>query len=149
MSIRRKFKKDETELDTGPLNDILFILMFFFLIISTLANPNVIKMSNPKAKSDTKAKRVSRNGQRLEGAFDFLPRDNIYKRVLCDDFEIICCLPQSEDKAIQAVLCSRSPNNLTLVVELDKVTEGKIRCQAYDAPTKVVLKGVLKVGASF
>ena len=43
-------------MDTGPLNDILFILMFFFLIISTLANPNVIKMSNPKAKSDTKAK---------------------------------------------------------------------------------------------
>ena len=30
--------------------------MFFFLIISTLANPNVIKMNNPKATSDTKAK---------------------------------------------------------------------------------------------
>lgn len=40
----------------GPLNDILFILMFFFLIISTLANPNVIKVTNPKSKSDTKAK---------------------------------------------------------------------------------------------
>ena len=56
MSLRRKFKEDQAEVDTGPLNDILFILMFFFLIISTLANPNVIKMSNPKAKSDTKAK---------------------------------------------------------------------------------------------
>ncbi len=56
MSIRKKYKQETTELDTGPLNDILFILMFFFLIISTLANPNVIKMSNPKAKSDTKAK---------------------------------------------------------------------------------------------
>ncbi|MEO8568996.1 MAG: biopolymer transporter ExbD [Ginsengibacter sp.] len=56
MSIRRRFKNDETELDTGPLNDILFILMFFFLIISTLANPNVIKMNNPRASSDTKAK---------------------------------------------------------------------------------------------
>lgn len=57
MSLRKKFKsEDHTEVDTGPLNDILFILMFFFLIISTLANPNVIKMSNPKAKSDTKAK---------------------------------------------------------------------------------------------
>ncbi|HVZ96538.1 MAG TPA: biopolymer transporter ExbD [Chitinophagaceae bacterium] len=56
MSIRQKFKKEEEGLDTGPLNDILFILMFFFLIISTLANPNVIKMSNPKASSDTKAK---------------------------------------------------------------------------------------------
>jgi biopolymer transport protein ExbD len=56
MSIRRRFKSDETELDTGPLNDILFILMFFFLIISTMANPNVIKVSNPRASSDTKAK---------------------------------------------------------------------------------------------
>ncbi len=56
MSLRKKFKEEHAEVDTGPLNDILFILMFFFLIISTLANPNVIKLSNPKAKSDTKAK---------------------------------------------------------------------------------------------
>lgn len=56
MSIRKRFKNDDTELDTGPLNDILFILMFFFLIISTMANPNVIKVNNPKASSDAKAK---------------------------------------------------------------------------------------------
>ena len=56
MSIRKRFKSDDTELDTGPLNDILFILMFFFLIISTMANPNVIKMNNPRASSDAKAK---------------------------------------------------------------------------------------------
>ena len=56
MSLRKRHKQIHEDLDTGPLNDILFILMFFFLIISTLANPNVIKMSNPKAKSDAKAK---------------------------------------------------------------------------------------------
>jgi biopolymer transport protein ExbD len=56
MSIRKRFEREDTELDTGPLNDILFILMFFFLIISTMANPNVIKMNNPRATSDTKAK---------------------------------------------------------------------------------------------
>ena len=56
MSIRRRFKSDDTELDTGPLNDILFILMFFFLIISTMANPNVIKVNNPRASSEAKAK---------------------------------------------------------------------------------------------
>ena len=56
MSIRKKYIKESSEVDTGPLNDILFILMFFFLIISTMANPNVIKMNNPKATSDTKAK---------------------------------------------------------------------------------------------
>ncbi len=56
MSIRKKNTKENAEVDTGPLNDILFILMFFFLIISTLANPNVIKMNNPRATSNTKAK---------------------------------------------------------------------------------------------
>jgi biopolymer transport protein ExbD len=56
MSIGKRFKNEDTELDTGPLNDILFILMFFFLIISTMANPNVIKMNNPRATSDAKAK---------------------------------------------------------------------------------------------
>lgn len=43
---------------TGALNDILFILLFFFLIIATLANPNVIKLAIPKAKSDSKAKQT-------------------------------------------------------------------------------------------
>ena len=56
MSLRKKFNEEHSEVDTGPLNDILFILMLFFLIISTLANPNVIKLTNPKSKSDTKAK---------------------------------------------------------------------------------------------
>lgn len=57
MSIRKtKFRDEHSEVDTGPLNDILFILLMFFLMISTLANPNVIKMSVPKAKSDTKQK---------------------------------------------------------------------------------------------
>ena len=41
---------------SSALNDILFILLLFFLIISTLANPNVVKLNTPKAKSDTKAK---------------------------------------------------------------------------------------------
>ena len=57
MSLRKnKLREMHADLDTGPLNDILFILLMFFLMISTLANPNVIKMSVPKAKSDTKQK---------------------------------------------------------------------------------------------
>ncbi len=55
MNIRRKLKSS-AEVHTGPLNDILFILLMFFLIAATLANPNVIKLSNPKAKGDTKTK---------------------------------------------------------------------------------------------
>ncbi len=57
MNIKRRLKT-QPELHAGALNDILFILLFFFLIISTLANPNVIKLSTPKAKSDTKARQT-------------------------------------------------------------------------------------------
>jgi biopolymer transport protein ExbD len=57
MGLRKnKLRNEHSEVDTGPLNDILFILLMFFLMISTLANPNVIKMSVPRAKSDTKQK---------------------------------------------------------------------------------------------
>lgn len=59
MSLRKnKLREEHSEVDTGPLNDILFILLMFFLMISTLANPNVIKMSVPRAKSDTKQKQT-------------------------------------------------------------------------------------------
>lgn len=52
----RKANRGETEVFTEALNDILFILLMFFLIVSTLANPNVIKLSQPKSTGDTKAK---------------------------------------------------------------------------------------------
>ena len=57
MNIRNRLRH-HPEVHTGALNDILFILLLFFLIVSTLANPNVIKVSNPKASSDTKAKQT-------------------------------------------------------------------------------------------
>lgn len=55
MNLRKKMKGGQ-EMHAGALNDILFILLFFFLIVATLGNPNVLKLSTPKAKSDTKAK---------------------------------------------------------------------------------------------
>jgi len=55
MQIRKSYR-GESEVFTEALNDILFILLMFFLIVSTLANPNVIKLSQPKSSGDTKAK---------------------------------------------------------------------------------------------
>ena len=48
MKIRRK-SKFAPEVFTHSLNDIMFFLMLFFLIISTMVNPNVIKLMLPKA----------------------------------------------------------------------------------------------------
>lgn len=54
----RKHLREKPEAQTSALNDILFILLLFFLIISTLANPNVIKVMTPRGESDTKAKQT-------------------------------------------------------------------------------------------
>jgi biopolymer transport protein ExbD len=55
MNIRRKLKA-HGEIHTGPLNDILFILLLFFLIAATLANPNLVRVNNPRGSKDTRAK---------------------------------------------------------------------------------------------
>jgi len=50
MIIRRK-KHFKPEVSTSSLNDIMFFLLLFFLIVSSLANPNVIKLLLPNSKS--------------------------------------------------------------------------------------------------
>ncbi len=55
MNLRKNLQQ-ESEVFTDSLNDIIFILLMFFLIISTMANPNVVKVNNPRGTKDTKAK---------------------------------------------------------------------------------------------
>lgn len=50
MNIRRS-KHFKPEVSTSSLNDIMFFLLLFFLIVSTLANPNVIKVFLPNSKA--------------------------------------------------------------------------------------------------
>jgi biopolymer transport protein ExbD len=47
----RRNKHVHAEVQAGALTDILFFLMLFFLIISTLASPNAIKLLLPKAQT--------------------------------------------------------------------------------------------------
>lgn len=58
MDIRSKRHRKQAEMHNSALNDILFILLLFFLIVSTMANPNVIKLGLPKATSNVKAKQT-------------------------------------------------------------------------------------------
>lgn len=50
MNIRRN-RHFKPEVSTSSLNDIMFFLLLFFLIVSTLANPNVIKVLLPTSKA--------------------------------------------------------------------------------------------------
>lgn len=60
MKLRKK-NKISIEVATSSMNDIMFFLMLFFLIMSTLLNPNVIKLSLPSSKhpSELRQKEVS------------------------------------------------------------------------------------------
>ncbi|MEP7196043.1 MAG: biopolymer transporter ExbD [Saprospiraceae bacterium] len=49
MNIKGR-KREGAELSVESLNDIMFFLLLFFLIVSTLANPNVIKLMLPSSK---------------------------------------------------------------------------------------------------
>lgn len=48
MKLKRRHR-EAAEVSTESLNDIMFFLLLFFLIISTLANPSVIKLTLPNS----------------------------------------------------------------------------------------------------
>lgn len=51
MKLSRRSRRS-AEVSTHSLNDIMFFLLLFFLIISTMANPNVIRVLLPEAKDN-------------------------------------------------------------------------------------------------
>ncbi len=51
MSLRRNKHRFAAEVGASSMSDIMFFLMLFFLIVSTLVNPSVIKLLLPKASS--------------------------------------------------------------------------------------------------
>ena len=51
MNLRKKNRGASAEVHTSAMNDIMFFLLLFFLIASTVTNPNVIKLMLPKSSS--------------------------------------------------------------------------------------------------
>lgn len=77
MNLKRNRKRFEAEVGASSMSDIMFFLMLFFLIVSTMVNPSVIKLMLPKASSSNTVnkqkiilemsldKQYSLNGQRI------------------------------------------------------------------------------------
>jgi biopolymer transport protein ExbD len=51
MNLRKRQRSASAEVHTSAMNDIMFFLLLFFLIASTVTNPNVIKLLLPKSAS--------------------------------------------------------------------------------------------------
>jgi biopolymer transport protein ExbD len=51
MNIRGSRLKQRAEVNTHALNDIMFFLLLFFLIVATMVSPSVVKLTLPSAKN--------------------------------------------------------------------------------------------------
>jgi biopolymer transport protein ExbD len=51
MNLKKRHSRPGAEVHTSAMNDIMFFLLLFFLIASTVTNPNVIKLILPKSQS--------------------------------------------------------------------------------------------------
>jgi len=105
LNFRRK-NKAHSSVEVSALNDIMFFLMLFFLIASTLANPNVIKLLLPQAKA---GQTVSKQQYSLTVSKDLEYYINNEKTSLA--FE------QLESRLLQIV---GNSNDVTVVLKVDR-----------------------------
>ena len=73
----RKNRRFHPEIPTSSLSDIMFFLFLFFLIISTLANPNVIKLTLPKAQTNETTNKDHLSLSVTEDKHYFLNKDEV------------------------------------------------------------------------
>lgn len=105
MAIKRN-KRFHAEVATSSLSDIMFFLLLFFLIISTLANPNVIKMTLPKSKTNEKTNKQLISLSVTEDKKFFLDKEEIPFE------ELEATLLSKIDKSKDQTVVVRIPFNL-------------------------------------
>ncbi|MFI5135172.1 MAG: ExbD/TolR family protein [Chitinophagales bacterium] len=132
MRFRRKNDRLRAEVAASSLNDIMFMLLLFFLIVSTMINPSVIKLTLPKSTSSeqTVAKKmitvsVDRN---LNYAVDDKP----------------VAFPDLESVLSQKIASTNEP---TIVLRVDNLLTIQDVVDVIDIGTKLHAKMVLSTQA--
>ena len=121
MRIRRKHREG-AEVETSAMNDIMFFLLLFFLIVSTLANPNVIQILLPKASKtesvvETKVVNVSvdENADIWLDAKQLIPAEGTKYDVLRDELQGLKDIYQPDAEGDEA---EQAKSKLVVVLRL-------------------------------
>lgn len=130
MALKRN-RRFHAEVATSSLSDIMFFLLLFFLIISTLANPNVIKMTLPKTQQNDKTNKqhitlsVSEDKQyfvdKQNVSFEELEASLLNKMGDAKDQTVIVRIPYNlQVQDLVDLLQIGVKNNLKFVIATDK-----------------------------
>ena len=127
MQIKRR-KKHHVGIESGSLSDILFFLLLFFLMISTMASPEAIKLLLPKADKTEKVPPTNIS----------VAVDAAYKWYI-DGKELE---PASFENSLKTVAATHD-NNVTVVIKMDKDVKVEELVKVVDAVNKLDLPVVM------
>ncbi|MCX6271301.1 MAG: biopolymer transporter ExbD [Bacteroidetes bacterium] len=123
----RKRSSFHAEVYTGSLNDIMFFLLLFFLIVSTLVNPSVIKLMLPKA---TTSQAISKQQVSLSVSAE--------KRYYINNVEV--ALDQLEQELLKATANLSEP---TVVLRFDNALSVQDLVDVLQIGNRIKIKMVL------
>lgn len=130
MKIERR-KSRAAEVYTASLNDIMFFLLLFFLIISTLVTPAAIKVALPNAQSSTEV--VTKKSIQLAITADH--------RYFLDDREILF---EEIEPALRAIVAEKAENEeVNVLLQADKSLNLQDVVSVIDIGNTVKVKMVL------
>lgn len=126
MNLRRR-KRPEAEVHSSAMNDIMFFLMLFFLIASTVTNPNVVKLLLPRSDSGQSVSKKTISVEVTKNLEYFVDK----KQVLVDQLT-----PTLQHYAQQA-------QELTIVLYVDRTIAVENVVNVMDIANKLKIKMVL------
>lgn len=127
MKLKRK-REMQAEVYTSSLNDIMFFLLLFFLIISTLVNPSVIQLMLPKASANVQ--KISKQTINLSVTKDL----NYYLNDKAIAFDAI-------KPSIQKLVTN--PENTTVILRADRSIQLQDLVSILDIGNQLHLKMIL------
>ncbi len=130
MKIERR-KSRAAEVYTASLNDIMFFLLLFFLIISTLVTPAAIKVALPNAQNSTEV--VTKKSIQLAITADH--------RYFLDDREILF---EEIEPALRTIVAEKAENEeVNVLLQADKSLNLQDVVSVIDIGNTVKVKMVL------
>jgi biopolymer transport protein ExbD len=127
MNLRKRHKSASAEVHTSAMNDIMFFLLLFFLIASTVTNPNVVKLVLPKSSSGQSISKKTINVS--------ITKDLVY---MVDKKQVPVDQLMTELSTYKSVA-----KELTIVLSVDKTVAIQDVVQVLDIAQKLNIKLVL------